>query len=401
MLTSTWLLLACLIQASYCTGEWSVPLYLWRSDLTSKSALLPTAPALETYGNYSLVFTEPVAFAYDTSTDECVSYPLVTLKLYYSSSRNDLQTTTWSLAQLNVHGGEYEYVSTIGALATTPGAGYTASKYVPVTVSYNKDTQDAFTGPFSAADVNALQLVNQQQRNGDGYISGGLVAGFAYRGSCPFCSVGMSETFPSAGGADCAYECNAGGATGLDCFVTTFPLGEMPPTSALLALKDSMAAADEAIWKFGHKDVTVTPLSKGTSIHISFNYFCCYSTEDISVIISVLSKYEWPEIEVTFDQPTIRIDSDAEHVEHYSFIIMLDDTSQKKMAAVMEGVEEAIRAAGIDVHVPRSQQEPFHSTLAVVPGRDFAAVAALKAVNAAVPPGTWSAPILVKSPTWH
>ena len=403
MLTYMWLLLGCaaFLQASSCAGEWSVPLYLWRSALTSKSALLPTAPVLDTYGNYSLVFTEPVAFAYDTSKDECVSYPLVTLKLYYSSSRNDLQTTTWSLVQLNAHGGEYEYVSTIGAIASTPGAGYGASKYVPVTVSFNKDTQDAFSGPFSAADVNALQLVNQQQQDREGYGSGGLLAGFAYRGSCPSCSVGMSEAFPSAGGADCAYECNAGGATGLGCFDTTFRLGEMPPTDALLALKDSMTAADEAILKFGHKDVTVTPLSRGTSIHISFNYFCCYSAEDKAVINSVLAKHKWPEVEVTFDQPTIRIDSDAEHIEHYSVILLLDDASQLKLAEVMEGVEGAIRAAGVDVHVPRSQQEPFHSTLAVVPGRDFAAVAALEAVNVAVPPGTWSTPILLCSPSWH
>jgi hypothetical protein len=272
-----------------------------------------------------------------------------------------------------------------------------------MTVSYNKETHDAFTGPFSAADVNALQLVNQQQQqqDGEGYREGGLLAGFAYRGSCRFCSVGMSEAFPSAGGADCAYECDAGGATGLGCFDTTFRLDEMPPTDALLALKDSMAAADKAIWRYGHEDVTVTPLSRGASIHISFNYFCCYSAEDRAVINDVLAKHEWPETEVTFDQPTIRIDSDAEHIEHYSLIILLDAASQQKMAAVMEGVEGAIRAAGVDVHVPRSQQEPFHSTLAVVPGRHFAAVAALEAVNVAVPPGTWSTPILLCSPSWH
>ena len=140
----------------------------------------------------------------------------------------------------------------------------------------------------------------------------------------------------------------------MGCFDTTFRLGEMPPTDDLLALKDSMTAADEAIWKFGHKDVMVTPLSRGTSILISFNYFCCYSADDKAVINSVLAKHKWPEVEVTFDQPTIRIDSDAEHIEYYSLIILLDDALQLKLAAVMEGIEGAVRAAGVDIYVPRS-----------------------------------------------
>ena len=49
-------------------------------------------------------------------------------------------------------------------------------------------------------------------------------------------------------------------------------------------------------------------------------------------------------------------------------------------------------AAGVDVHVPRAEQEPFHATLAVVSGAAFPAVAALAAVTGAVPPGTWTGP---------
>ena len=349
-----------------------------------------------------------------------VSYPLVTLKLFYSTKRADLQTTTWSLAQLNDHGGQYQYLATLGALAVSPGSGYHAADFVPLTVSYNAATADAVTAPFSAEDVNALRLglggadVNRGViagagadmgvgEGGSGYRTGGTLTGFAARGTCIVCSVRMSETFPSEGGADCAYACNVG-VTGQTNFDTTFELGQMG-TAASDALKKNMLAADDAILQFGRKGVTVTPRSQGTHIHMSFNYFCCYSEVDIAALHNVLAAYDWPtELAVSFDQPTIRIDSDAQKVEHYSYILLLDQASQDKMHDLMDGLEAAVRSAGLDVHVPRRQQEPFHTTLAVVNGRDFAAVAALEAVNAAVPAGTWTGsqgPLLLSRPTWN
>lgn len=136
---------------------------------------------------------------------------------------------------------------------------------------------------------------------------------------------------------------------------------------------------------------------------MSFNYFCCYQKEDLKTLHAVLEGFDWPEVQVSFDKPTIRIDSDANDVSHYSFILLLDEKSQKIVHDVMSKVEAAVRGAGVDVHVPRSQQEPFHSTLAVVNGLDFPAAAALQAVNAAVPPGTWTAghSITLQAPTWN
>ena len=63
------------------------------------------------------------------------------------------------------------------------------------------------------------------------------------------------------------------------------------------------------------------------------------------------------------------------------------------MHAVSLDVEARVRDAGVDVHVPRADQEPFHSTLAVVDGTSFPSAAALAAVDAAVAPGNWTAGI--------
>ena len=145
----------------------------------------------------------------------------------------------------------------------------------------------------------------------------------------------------------------------------------------------------------------VTPLSRDTSIHISFNYFCCYSDADKDTIKKVLAAHDWPLMNVSYDQPTWRIDSDASDVDHYSIIILLDDASQEVMHAEVAKVEEEVRAAGIDIHVPRSQQEPFHSTLGVVSGSKFPAIAALDALSVEVPRGTWTGdkgPISISKP---
>ena len=88
-----------------------------------------------------------------------------------------------------------------------------------------------------------------------------------------------------------------------------------------------------------------------------------------------------------------RVDSDATSVDHYSAIVLLDAPSQRVLADAAAAVEQEVRtAAGVDVHVPRAEQEPFHATLAVVSGAAFPAVAVLAAVTGAVPPGTWTGP---------
>ena len=85
-----------------------------------------------------------------------------------------------------------------------------------------------------------------------------------------------------------------------------------------------------------------------------------------------------------------RVDSGAEDVDHLSVIVLLDDASQTTLHAWVAEIEAQIRAAGVDVHVPRTEQEPFHATLGVVSAASYPAEAALADINEAIPPGTWS-----------
>jgi hypothetical protein len=154
-------------------------------------------------------------------------------------------------------------------------------------------------------------------------------------------------------------------------------------TPAAVAFDEQMKAAGEILQEYGDASVTY-----GTGLHMSLNYFCCYSQADFAVIDEVINAMEWPAVNVTFDHPVWRIDSDYDTADHFSAIVMLDESSQAKMGGLVRDVESKIRARGVDIHVPRDQQEPFHSTLAVVSGKDFPSATGLTAVNAAIPPGS-------------
>ena len=366
---------------------WSVPLYLYYSLELSDTALLPSPP--KQYGvqcdgvpcdSYVKLVDRPVAYVH--AADTAPSHPLVSLHVYWSDERQDFQTTDWLLAELNAHGGNYTLLATVGLVSAEVPSGAEAAAYVPMRLSYDRDREDAATAPLGGADLDRLV---------DGAAFGsGHVVGFAKAASCSVCNISMSESFPSAGGPDCAYPC----APDRSCLSTTYRLGGDK------AFSDAMAAAADVLKRFGD----VEKVNSGSGLHVSFNYFCCYTATERGVISSVLRSMAWPTLNVSFDRPTWRIDggadgssherlADSAFVDHQSIIVLLDAPSQRAMQRLVGEVEARVRAAGVDVHVPRAQQEPFHSTLAVVSGKGFPAAAALAAIDKPIAPGTWSRPI--------
>ena len=250
--------------------KWNVPLFLWARkgsvSTTRDVVLLPDAPSKYSANaaNYSLVYPDPVAYAYDLQ-GQPPSYPFVSLRLYYSEERSDFQTTTATLGTLNGHGGSYAAVANLGvALATTPGSGFSASHFVPLTVSYDDTATDAATAPLNYADINLLLNTTFEGTSDKLAYRPGSIAGFAARGTCSVCNMSMSETYPSAGGPDCAYGCNlygmgsSGGGGQWDeasCLITTFDISALTSPAAQ-ALQSNMRTADTAILKFGKENVS-------------------------------------------------------------------------------------------------------------------------------------------------
>jgi hypothetical protein len=360
-------------------ASWSIPLFLFVSDANRDAALLPRAPR-GVGSDYIKLLDEPIGFANDHDASHPPQHPYVTLRAYWSAERRDIQTTTRSLGELNADGGDYKVLTTIGTVAVALTPGHQSSAFAPLRLTFDEARQDACSAPMSGSDLNRLV-------DGATYPTGTTI-GFVARAGCKFCNISMSEAFPSAGGADCAFPCPGANLT---CHATTYRLGEIRSPAAD-AFSAAMDTAGKIIQSFGDAHI-----EGGLDLHMSLNYLCCYSAVALATIRSVLERVQWPPLNVSFDRPVWRLNGHGtsaptiENTDHMSMIVLLDAASERLMQTFVASVEAHIRAAGIDVHVPRVDQEPFHSTLAVASGDAFPAVAALAAVNAAVPPGSWTA----------
>lgn len=372
-----------------------LPLYLYQSPLNDDFALLATLPPAGSIINaesYVLWDKHPVGFA--------ASAPFISsggnssaLYAYWSPSRRDIQTTTWSLAKLNEHGGDYVLLTGGGGgfahLASSATPRYeTGTPLAPLWLVYSDTRSDAASSPFNGADINAIIGADMQARTTPvaPFRSTGFVLGYARQGSCARCSVCLSASFPSAGGADCANACDAASGERCGTRIYHYGRGAMATSMAGQAMAASMAAAGDMLRSL---DASVQP-EAGSGLHVSFLYNCCYKQEQLDTIRRVLDSFVWVPQNVTFDRAAWRIDDAGSPPDHYSICIFLDEDSNRRMLAWVATVEAAIVAAGVPIHIPRSMQEPFHSTLCVVNGSTFPVEEAARRVNELIAPGTWT-----------
>eukprot|EP00294_Goniomonas_avonlea_P009350 CAMPEP_0114555770 /NCGR_PEP_ID=MMETSP0114-20121206/8930_1 /TAXON_ID=31324 /ORGANISM="Goniomonas sp, Strain m" /LENGTH=229 /DNA_ID=CAMNT_0001740925 /DNA_START=23 /DNA_END=712 /DNA_ORIENTATION=- len=115
-------------------------------------------------------------------------------------------------------------------------------------------------------------------------------------------------------------------------------------------------------------------------LHVTFQYFCCYSLKEYETIIQVLEKTPWEPVNISFS-----------HVECWNgnkdwkdVFVVASPESQTALLRLVESFEQALMAAGVPVPRTRAQQLPFHSSLAYV-AADFDVATAIPAVNEAVP----------------
>lgn len=386
-----WKVLASVAAAQ--TLELQIPLYLFHSQLNADFALLAAAPPEQVpdADSYVLFDAEPVGYG---SKDPFTIYGENSTLLinYWSPSRKDIQTTDWTLERLNEHGGDYVLLNKLVHVAKNVPHYVAGTPFVPLTLVYSDSRTDGITSPFNGADVNAIVAANPPSP----FRDIGTVLGYMRQGNCTKCNVGLSETFPSAGGADCMNMC----AAGTSSFAAIYRIGQgsMATSAAGRTFAASMLAAGNVVRGF---DSTVNPES-GAALHISLNYFCCYTREEKAKIRAALSAIHWRPINVTFDRAEWRIDNNGSPADHYSVCVFLDEASNERMLTWVAEVEAAVTTAGVPIHVTRTAQEPFHSTLAVVNGTTFPLEAALAAINQLVPPEGWTGEMSleVTKPSW-
>ena len=112
-------------------------------------------------------------------------------------------------------------------------------------------------------------------------------------------------------------------------------------------------------------------------------YLCGYDIAQYEKqVYPAIASVEWEPFNISFGQAVCNFDSYTSHgrSNSTSIILLLDNSTQTVLSALVQRFEQAIRAQGLPVS-PRSEMEPFHCTLAVVPP-GFPVSEALDAVNA-------------------
>jgi len=123
-------------------------------------------------------------------------------------------------------------------------------------------------------------------------------------------------------------------------------------------------------------------------IHTTFMYLCCVTLEEIALkVLPALDSVQWAAPNVSYSEAVCNKDG--------SIILMADAASQAAIGAVVARLEAAVVAAGVAV-VPRATMEGFHLTIGTT-NATYPMAEALAAINAAVPPGSWTAPIPLKN----
>ncbi|CAF1538032.1 unnamed protein product [Didymodactylos carnosus] len=96
-----------------------------------------------------------------------------------------------------------------------------------------------------------------------------------------------------------------------------------------------------------------------TNLHLSINYFDCYSDREVKIIQDVLAKYIFPFMTVTLQGSGCDIDT----VQGY-IIALATQNSSAALSKLASGIEAAVTAAGVTIK--QKSVDRFHMTLATV-----------------------------------
>ena len=200
-----------------------------------------------------------------------------------------------------------------------------------------------------------------------------------------------SPAYPSAGGPGCSPKCDTRNGANSSYTAIFYNRTHTWPKELI----DNMHLASDILKKYG------TPRKLDTRstcyLHVSFDYYCCYTPEEAIKIGKFLNSYTWKPHEVWFDQVVCAIHSTGDLV---SLVLMVDDSSQKVLLQWALENERLLQIrTGVHKHIPHTRLQGFHMTLAVVNQSEFPVQPAVDEINKRIPPGTWhSTPVILHKP---
>ena len=203
-----------------------------------------------------------------------------------------------------------------------------------------------------------------------------------------------SPSYPSAGGPGCYPECQtpADGSKNFSFGVLFDKTFHNWPDDLIR----NMNLAAEILKRYGPLNNLDT--ERSIYLHVTFDYYCCYTTEQTATIGDfLLEKFEWKPHVVWFDRLVCAIYGVGDMV---ALVLKLDENSQKSLLEwALRSEKELEENTGIHKRIPHTELQEFHMTLATVNQSLFPVKPAVDEINRTIPPGKWhSSPVVLHKP---
>ena len=202
-----------------------------------------------------------------------------------------------------------------------------------------------------------------------------------------------SFAFPSAGGPGCSLGCIDKKGNETSTFGAVFYNNHKQIWPEELVKNMELAAS--ILETFGQPQTLNTEGRR--TLHVAFDYYCCYTEEEGMKIMDFLNGYSWKPHEVWFDQIECAINGYGDAV---SIVLMVDKKSQEDLTQLALKNERDLEVkTAIHKHIPHTRLRNFHMTLGTVDQSNFPVQSAVEEINRVIPPGEWHKfPVILARP---
>jgi len=202
-----------------------------------------------------------------------------------------------------------------------------------------------------------------------------------------------SPAFPSLGRAGCKTRCTEKEGKETSTYVAAFYKDDHNWPEELVG---NMERAASILKRLGQPR-TLNTKGGHTPLHLSFDYYCCYTVDEGIKIGQFLNSYSWTPHEVWFDKIECAIHAYGDLV---SLVLMVDKKSQQDLTQwALKNERDLEVTTGVRKHIPHTQLQDFHITLGTLNQSNFPVQSAVEEINRVIPPGKWHKnPVILNRP---
>ena len=191
-----------------------------------------------------------------------------------------------------------------------------------------------------------------------------------------------SPAFPSLGRAGCKIRCVEKEGKATKTYTAAFYKKDHDWPKELI---ENIETSASILKRYGHPKTLNT--EDGRELHLSFDYYCCYTEEEAVKIGKFLNSFSWTSQEVRFDKIECAIHGYGDAV---SLVLMADQKSQQELTRwALKNERDLELTTGVRKHIPHTSLQDFHMTLGAVNQSNFPVNSAVEEINKVILPGTW------------